>query len=77
MYKIVENADGTATVLRGFNRTVVATHPTVADATAWIEDKILDADTDERARAKGLNANCHYCGAALVRGACRECGTEI
>lgn len=74
MYKIVEHADGTATVWRSFNRTVLSDHPSRAAAQAWIDAKELDEATAERARDKGMTAHCHYCGQPTP---CAECGPEI
>ncbi len=76
-YKVEENADGTATVRRAFSGSVVGTHASAADANAWIDAENLAADTAERAKEKGMTANCHYCGLPLNRGVCAECGTEI
>lgn len=77
MYRIEENDDGTATVRRAFNRSVVGTHADMAAAQAWIDAKDLTDQTAQQARDQGLNARCHYCGLPTVRGVCRECGTEI
>jgi len=77
MFQIIENADGTATILRAGNKSVVGTYASADDAMAWIEDRVLTAETDERAKAKGLKRSCHYCGRVLAQGACSECGTEI
>jgi hypothetical protein len=77
MYKVIKNADGTATVRRAFSGAVVGNHASMDEATAWIEAKDLADATAERAKDKGMNPRCHYCGLPTTQGACSECGTEI
>jgi hypothetical protein len=72
MYRIVELADGTAEIRRGGNGMLVTTCASVAEAQAWVEEKILDMETSDRAQAKGMSP-CPTCGAPRRGRPCREC----